>query len=136
MSQQGETPAATDDWWNRLYEEPPPPPERPAGSPPPVDGDSLDEHFATATQAVSDGVPETAGPPAVPEQQSVRPRAWWEPETEPEPEPEADSGAVRDTGAPPPDAPGAPVPVPAPLPRREPTERPGPATTGRSRLAS
>ncbi|MEW1549697.1 hypothetical protein [Streptomyces tsukubensis] len=145
MSQQGESPAATDDWWNRLYEEPAPPPERPAGSPPAVDGDSLDEHFATATKAVSDGVPEAAGPPVVPEQQSVRPRAWWEPEPkpepeaeaepelkpEPEPEAEADSGAVRDTGAPPPDAPGAPVP--APLPRREPTERPGPATAARSR---
>ncbi|MFJ8228693.1 hypothetical protein ACIQ9E_01855 [Streptomyces sp. NPDC094448] len=151
MSQQGETPAAADDWWNRLYEEPPPPPERPAGSPPPVDGDSLDEHFATATAAVSntvactvldtvpEGAPEAAGPPVLPEQQSVRPRAWWEPEPEPDTEPEleegggkeTESGAVRDAAAPRPDPPGAPAPPP--LPRREPTERPGPATVARSR---
>ncbi|QDY79652.1 protein phosphatase 2C domain-containing protein [Streptomyces qinzhouensis] len=161
MSQQGspegETPAAADDWWNRLYEEPPPSPERPAGSPSPVDGDALDEHFATAAAAVADGVSEVAGPPALPEQvpetESVRPRARWEPESEPDPDPEAshgvpeagpeaESGAVSGqeargpvapavVPAPPPDAPERPVP--APLPRREPTERPGPVTVARSR---
>ncbi|MGV9314256.1 protein phosphatase 2C domain-containing protein [Streptomyces sp. NPDC003691] len=142
MSEQGETPAAPDDWWHRLYEEPPAPPARPAGAPPPVDGTGLDEHFASAAEAVSgrepvvsaepgtEAVTEAAPPEPEPEPvtrpDTVTETALPEPEPvaagpEPEPEPEPETVAVAESGPVRPRAWWDPAPAPAPA-RDDPAE--------------
>ncbi|NUL34787.1 hypothetical protein HRW09_35965 [Streptomyces lunaelactis] len=50
MSQQGERPATEDEWWNRLYEE-----SAPDTGPAASAGDTLDDHFDSATDAVAAG---------------------------------------------------------------------------------
>ncbi|MFI1829334.1 protein phosphatase 2C domain-containing protein [Streptomyces sp. NPDC020412] len=63
MSQQGEQPAdAADDWWNRLYDESALDTGRPAARADDV-VDTLDDRFASATDAVSEPAP-NADPPA------------------------------------------------------------------------
>ncbi|MFE1960782.1 protein phosphatase 2C domain-containing protein [Streptomyces sp. NPDC059479] len=83
MSQQGQRPAA-DDWWNRLYEE-----SAPDTGPAAASGDTLDDRFDSAADAVGTGVVGTGaqGAPDTPKEvqgpgrdgiEAERPRAWWE----------------------------------------------------------
>lgn len=70
MSQQGERPPAEDDWWNRLYDE-----SAPDTGPAAPGGDTLDDRFDSASDAVTSDA--TAAPPKPgPDERS--PRAWWE----------------------------------------------------------
>ncbi|MFC4608586.1 protein phosphatase 2C domain-containing protein [Streptomyces maoxianensis] len=72
MSQQGERPATEDDWWNRLYDE-----SAPDTGPAAAGGDTLDDRFDSAADAVAAADP--PDPPPSPEPpESERPRAWWE----------------------------------------------------------
>lgn len=78
MSQQGERPATENDWWNRLYDES----ARDTG-PGERAGDTLDDRFDSAADAVAaDGTPEPPAPAVPPERRGQvapeRPRAWWE----------------------------------------------------------
>ncbi|MER7660821.1 protein phosphatase 2C domain-containing protein [Streptomyces sp. NPDC096193] len=65
MSQQGERPTTENDWWNRLYDE-----SAPDTGPATKPGDTLDDRFDSAAEAVS-----APGPAA---DQPDRPKAWWE----------------------------------------------------------
>ncbi|WP_328862087.1 protein phosphatase 2C domain-containing protein [Streptomyces sp. NBC_00306] len=65
MSQQGERPTTENDWWNRLYDE-----SAPDTGPATKPGDTLDDRFDSAADAVS-----APGPAA---DQPDRPKAWWE----------------------------------------------------------
>ncbi|WP_405573633.1 protein phosphatase 2C domain-containing protein [Streptomyces sp. NBC_01167] len=65
MSQQGERPTTENDWWNRLYDE-----SAPDTGPATKPGDTLDDRFDSAADAVS--APEPAA------DQPDRPKAWWE----------------------------------------------------------
>ncbi|MEU9606555.1 protein phosphatase 2C domain-containing protein [Streptomyces sp. NPDC048057] len=154
MSQQGEQPAdAADDWWNRLYDESALDTGRPAARAGDA-VDTLDDRFASATDAVSQPA-SAADPPAAPAASPapfapspppaaqpapptvldeppagspatgpVRPRAWWE----------ADPADTLDDPDFTPDAPraappGSPPEQPARSEARTPTSTPARTTT-------
>jgi hypothetical protein len=118
MSQQGERPAAEDDWWNRLYDE-----SAPDIGPAARTGDTLDDRFDSAADAVAaDDPPEPPEPPDPPEPapEPARPRAWWETDAAARETPPRPAAPPRQR-APwePPTAPERP-PVLPPLPPPEP----------------
>ncbi|MEJ8660583.1 MULTISPECIES: protein phosphatase 2C domain-containing protein [Streptomyces] len=85
MSQQGEKPAAGDDWWHRLYDE-----SAPDTGPASAAGDTLDDRFDSAA--------DTVGAPPPPDE---GPGTWWDPS------PLQGGAPPRPDGAPP--AGGGPV---------------------------
>jgi protein phosphatase 2C-like protein len=124
MSQQGERPAAEDDWWNRLYDE-----SAPDIGPAARAGDTLDDRFDSAADAVAADdppkPPESREPPeAAPE--TERPRAWWEADAAARETPPRPTAPPRQRA--PWEPPKAPERLPAlpPLPPPEPP-RPDPA---------
>ncbi|MFE0040508.1 protein phosphatase 2C domain-containing protein [Streptomyces sp. NPDC059015] len=110
MSQQGERPAAGDDWWNRLYDE-----SAPDTGPTTAAGDTLDDRFDSAVDKVG---PEGS------------PGTWWDPSRRggaaPWEPPAAPSGPTcsaedprasrTESGWPAPTAPSAPTASAAPAP--------------------
>ncbi|MFD3438692.1 protein phosphatase 2C domain-containing protein [Streptomyces sp. NPDC058685] len=98
MSQQGERPTTENDWWNRLYDE-----SAPDTGPATKPGDTLDDRFDSAADAVS--APEPAA------DQPDRPKAWWETDPADTLEvpglPEGLAAPARSPGGPPGDVPPA-----------------------------
>ncbi|MGW2301856.1 protein phosphatase 2C domain-containing protein [Streptomyces sp. NPDC001809] len=122
MTQQGD-----DDWWDKLYDASAP------DTAPTASGDTLDDHFTTATRATT-GPPDPAssdtGSPPPPDPRSVVPPRAPDPRAgaavpipaPPDPAPSAPP-VPRDPGPPPPAAPAVPPMPPAPpVPGRAPWE--------------
>lgn len=143
MSQQGERPATEDDWWNRLYDE-----SAPDAGPAARAGDTLDDRFDSAADAVAADEPsdrrEPPDPPKRPDRREpprppdppkppeaapdpARPRAWWETDAAARATPDRSPAPPRQRAPwePPTAAPERPPALP-PLPPPEPSEPPRP----------